>query len=373
MRITKVETVPLHLPVRAPLVESGGTFDQFFHVLVRIHADDGGYGLGEVEAYPSFERLGVETPEGIVAVIRDYLAPCLIGQDPFRIGQIWKSMDRAVTGYWRVKAGLDIALHDLQGRHLGLPVHALLGGKVRDSYIVEGIGYGISIGEPSEVAAIAERAAAEGYRQLELKAGDPDPSMDVERLSRVRAAIGPEIPIKMDFNGYYDPKTAVQLIRRLEPLSLQWVEQPAKYWDLDGLAFVRRSVGVKTVIDETVETPEDMMRAARAGAADCVHVKPTIKGGFTLCRQIAVIARAAGIEVVPGSSAPTGVGHAAAQAFISVTPEISGGTHGSPLDMLEDDVVTQPVPQNSTSVIISDLPGLGIELDERKVEQYRVR
>jgi L-alanine-DL-glutamate epimerase-like enolase superfamily enzyme len=371
MRIASVESIPLRLPVKTPLVESGGVFSEFNHVLVKLRADNGCIGLGEVEAYPSFERHGVETPEGIVAVLRDYLFPCVVDSTPFSITEIWQRMDAAVTGYLRVKAAIDIALHDLVATHLGVPVYDLLGGRQRDHYVVEGVGYGISIDEPDRVAAVAKAAVDRGYRQLELKAGDACAVRDVERLAAVREAIGPDIPIKIDFNGFYDTKTAIRLIRQMEPLGVTWIEQPAQYWDLEGLAMIRNAVETVIVVDESVETPQDMMRVARAGAADAVHVKPTIKGGLTTARRIAAVADAAGIAVVPGTSAPSGVGIAAAQAFIASTPVLSGGCHGSPLDVLVEDIVTEPIPQDSVVVFIGDKPGLGIELNEDAVQRYR--
>lgn len=372
MRITRVETIPLHLPVKNVLVESGGTFSAFDHVVVKVHADDGQYGLGEVEAYPSFERPGAETQAGILAILRDYLSPALIGESPFNLNTIWQKMDTAVVGYLRVKGALDNAIYDLVGKHLGVPVTDLLGGRVRDRYVVEGVGYGISIDEPKVVARIAKAAVERGYRQLELKAGDERPEQDVERLRLVREAIGKEIPIKIDFNGFYEPKTAIRLIREMEGIGVQWIEQPAKYWDLEGLAMVRNAVMTTIVTDESVESPHDMMRVIRYNAADAVHIKPTIKGGLTTARKIAAVAEAAGVMIVPGTSAPTGVGMAAAQAFIATCPRLSGGAHGSPSDTLVEDIVTKPIPPDSTFVAVPTGPGLGVELDERIVNKYRV-
>src|SRR5690606_35707245 len=121
------------------------------------------------------------------------------------------------------------------------------------------------------------------------------------------------------------------------------------------------------------ETPQDMLRVARHQAADAVHVKPTIKGGFTMSRRILAVAEAAGIALVPGTSAPSGVGMAAAQAFLASCPELSGGAHGSPLDILVEDVVTEPIPADSVEAGPRPGPGLGIELDRDAVERHRAR
>lgn len=372
MKIVKIETIPLHMPVKEPLVESHGTFSIFDHVIVKLHADNGVFGLGEVEAYPSFERPGCETQEGIVAIIRDYLGPAIIGEDPFNIALIWKKMDHAVEAYWRVKAAIDIALYDLLGKHLGIPSYNLLGGKVRDSYVVEGVGYGMSIGTPQKMADVAKKAVARGYRQLELKSGDAEkPERDVERLPMVREAIGTDIPIKVDFNGFYETKTALRLIKQMEPLGVQMIEQPAKYWDLEGLALIRNNTTTTIVVDESVETPQDMMRVIRAGAADAVHIKPTVKGGLTIAKKIAAVAEAAGLGIVPGSSAPSGVGIGAVRTFMATCTNLAGGTHGSPSDTLIEDIVKNPIPLDATTVQIPSEPGLGIALDEEKLHKYR--
>ena len=372
MKIARIETIPLHLPVKTVLKESGGEFSCFDHVIVKVHADNGQFGVGEVEAHPTFERLGSETQSGILQIIKEYLAPPAIGLSPFSVNEIWKRMDRAVVGYWRVKGAIDNALYDLMGKHLGVPAYDLLGGRVRDGYVVEGVGYGISVDEPETVASIAQDAIARGYRQLELKAGDERPERDVERLRRVREAIGKDIPIKIDFNAFYEPKMAIVLIREMEKLGIQWIEQPAKYWDLEGLAMIRNAVTTTIVVDESVESPHDLMRVIRSNACDAVHIKPTTKGGLTMSRKLAAVAEAAGVAVVPGTSAPTGIGMAAAQAFIATCPELSGGAHGSPLDTLVDDVVMNPIPAGATYVTIPDRPGLGIELNDQVIAKYRV-
>jgi len=372
MRIIKMETIPLHLPVKAPLIESGGVFNEFNHVLIKLHTDTGTVGIGEIEAYPSFERLGVETQEGILAILKNYLEPCILDQDPFNLVNIWQKMDKAVEGYLRVKAGVDIALYDLLGKHLGIPTYNLLGGQVRSEYDVEGVGYGISIDKPEKVAQIAKKAVIGGYKELELKGGDENPDMDIERLKLVREAIGGKIPIKIDFNGYYDTKTAIRILKEMEKYGLQWAEQPVKYWDLEGLSMVRQAVNVKIVVDECVETPQDLIKVIDKKAADAVHIKPTIKGGLSTAKKLSAIAEAAGLDVIPGTSAPTGVGMSAAQSFLASVPKASRGIHGSPLDILVEDIIADPIPPNSTRIKISNKPGLGIELNEKVVKKYRV-
>jgi len=370
--IKNVEVIPLRLPVKEPLVESGGIFSELDHVVLKISADNSIEGIGEIEAYPSFERPGVETQAGIIAIIESHFLQCLLGQDPFNLENIWQRMDQAVEGYLRVKGGIDSALYDLIAKFLGQPVYNLLGGRVRDEYPVEGVGYGISIGPPEKVAQIARDAVNAGYTELELKGGDSNPDSDIQRVQRVREAIGKKATLKVDFNGFYDPKTAIYVIREMERFGVEWVEQPVKYWDLEGLARVRNSVNARIVVDESVESTQDLVKVIRAQATDGVHIKPTIKGGLTGARKLAAIAEASGVAIIPGTSAPTGVGIAVAQAFIASTRQIARGMHGSPLDLLLEDIVDSPIPPGATRIKIPNKPGLGVSLNEKVISKYRV-
>jgi muconate cycloisomerase len=120
-----------------------------------------------------------------------------------------------------------------------------------------------------------------------------------------------------------------------------------------------------------VSTPKDVAAVIRAGAADGVHIKPTVKGGLTMGRRLAAVAEANGLLIVPGTNVPTGVGMGAAHALLASLREVHRGIHGSPLDALADDIVASPIPRDTTWVEIGSGPGLGFTLDEDKVTRYR--
>jgi len=372
LTITAVETIPLRIPFRHALTESVGRYEEITPVLVKLHTDTGITGIGEVESYPLFEREGVEPQAGVLAILQSHFIPLLVGTDPFHVEAIWGRMDEAVKGHLWVKAGIDIALYDLMGKALGVPAYDLLGGACRRRHPVEGVGFGISLDEPARVAEIAAEAVARGFIELELKAGDPDPRRDVERLRLTRKAVGGEVRIKIDVNRGYDVRTAIRVITAMEEFGIQMVEQPIAAWDLEGLAMVRRAIRTPLIVDESVSTPHDLMAVIRHGAADGVHIKPTVKGGLTGGKRLAALAEAAGLLVVPGTNLPTGVGMGAVHAFLASTREVHRGIHGSPLDALADDIVQRPIPPDTTWVEIGDAPGLGFVLDEEKVARYRV-
>lgn len=369
--ISDVETIPLRIPFRSPLTESVGKYQEITPILLKMHTNGGVSGVGEVESYPLFEREGVEAQAGVLAILHSHFIPLLIGMNAFDVQAIWRRMSEIVKGHLWVKAGIDIALYDVMGKALGIPAYDLLGGMCSRRHSVEGVGFGISIDEPGKVAEIAAEAASRGYAELELKAGDEDPKQDIERVRLTRQAIGDEIRIKIDFNRGYDVRTAIRVITAMEEFGIQMVEQPIDAWDLEGLALVRRSIRTPLIVDETVNTPHDLMAVIRHGAADGVHIKPTIKGGLTGGKRLAILAEAAGLLIVPGTNLPTGVGMGAVHSFVASMPKVHRGIHGSPLDALADDIVMQPIPSGATWVEIGNAPGLGVVLDEGKVAHYR--
>lgn len=187
-----------------------------------------------------------------------------------------------------------------------------------------------------------------------------------------REAIGPKPSLKMDFNKGYDARTAINIILEMEKYGIQWVEQPVDYWDLEGMVRIRNSINTPLIADECVNNAKEMMIVAKMGAADAIYIKPTVKGGITEAKRIEYVAEAAGMFIIPGVLAPTGVGMGAVHAFMASCRKPARGIHGSPLDILVDDIVKEPIPQHSPWVYFSDKPGLGFELDDEKVEKYRV-
>ncbi len=371
LKITQIEAIPLRLPVKYVLKLATGEYPFLNPVLVKVHTNQGVTGIGEVECYPGYDRIGPEPPKGVVQLLQESLAPVVLGKNPFDVELINRHMNAAVQGHLWVKAGIDIALWDLMGRALDVPAYYLLGGAVRRESQVEGVGYGIPMVEPEKVAKIAREAVDRGFTELELKVGDKDPAQDVKRLKLVRETVGPKPSIKLDFNKGYDTHTAISIIQEMEQYSVQWVEQPVDYWNIEGMARIRAAIKTPLVADECVNTAHDMFVVAKMGAADAVHIKPAVKGGLTEAKKIEAVASAAGLFIIPGTMVPTGVGMGAVHTFLASCRFVHRGVHGSPLDLLADDIVKDPIPSGSPSIRISDKPGLGFVLDEDKVARYR--
>jgi muconate cycloisomerase len=194
----------------------------------------------------------------------------------------------------------------------------------------------------------------------------------------VREAVGPQVKLGVDANGgWATPQIAIEAIRRLcDQCDIYFAEQPVPAGDHDALAEVRRSVSVPIIADESVWTLEDAKMLARAEAADVFSIYVGKAGGIGPAREIARFAHAVGIKCTIGSNLELGVGTAAMIHLALSAPAIDADTY--PCDIIgpmfyEDDVLVDPVPISGGLARLHDRPGLGVELDDEKVEKYRVR
>lgn len=373
IRITAIEAIPLRIKLKGQLKTSSGTYTSLTPVIVKMHTNVGITGVTEIQSSSTYERIGNEPYSAVLQILEEAFAPILIGANPFEVEVIWRELDKLQGLHW-IKAGIDGAFYDIQGKALETTAARVIGGPCRTSVPIEGYpAYGIGMYEPEKVAALALQAKKEGFVELELKLGDSNPRLDIERVKLTREAIGGEMSIKADFNKAGETSTVIATIREMEKYGLNWVEQPVDEWDVAGMARIRQSISTPLIIDESVNTPQTMYIACVAGACDAVHLKPTTKGGLTGARRIAAVAEAAGIAVIPGTQQPTGIGLGIVHTFTSACRNIARGIHGSPLAHLDDDIVLNPVPQGTAFVQFSQEPGLGYELDENKVEKYRIR
>lgn len=359
VRITRIDTVAVRTPMREPLVWPGGTRLSASGLLVEIHTDEGIVGVGEAPG---------PTLPTIETILNAELAQFLVGQDPLRTEWLVHRMEEFSRNWSRIAAyaiaGIEIALLDLKGKALGVPVAELLGGFCRRTVPV--VGY-LFIDEP---AANARKAAAfvdAGYRELKLKVGR-DFGQDHDTIAAIREAVGSDVRIRIDANMMWSVPAAIKWIRGLEQFDLQYVEQPVPDFDLAGMAAVRRAVGVPIAADEACTDLRSALELIRAEACDVFVVYPSEAGGLTRARQIAAVADAAGKWCAIGSWAelgPATVANAHLVASSSNFP-FASDTH-YPLQEL--DVLAEPVEMEDGSIEVNDTPGLGIEVDREAIDR----
>lgn len=372
MKITRVETIPVRVPIKPALaIKSGrgGSHTVSPFLLVKLHTDDGAIGLGEASCTP---RWSGEDQFTAAHFIEHYFAPLLVGQDPRDVAALTAKFTPVVAGNAFTKSAVEMALWDLAGKAAGKPVYELLGGKVREFVPTK---WSVSGVEPPRAAEIAQWAIAQGFTKMKVKVG-LDPDGDVTRVRAVREAVGPDVKLGVDANGgWRDVNAALTTIRRLRELDIYFVEQPLPAGDTDALADLHAQMDLPIIADESVYSLADARSLARAKAADVFSIYVGKAGGIGPAREIAAFAQSAGLTCTIGSNLEMGVGSAAMIHLALATRGVDADRF--PCDIIgplfyEDDVLIDPLPIKGGQARATEKPGLGVELDDEKVERYRV-
>lgn len=344
-------------------------------LFLKIETDAGVSGWGE----PVVEGRAL-TVEAAVHELTDYL----VGKDPRRIEDHWTVMHRG--GFYRggaimmsAIAGIDQALWDIKGKALGVPVHELLGGQLRDSIKVYSW---IGGDRPADVAAGARDVVARGFTALkmngteELQIVDSHDKIDaaVERVAAVRAAVGPNIGIAVDFHGRVHRPMAKMLVKELEPYRLMFIEEPVLSENREALKEVAAQSSAPIALGERLYSRWDFKQVFTEGAVDIIQPDLSHAGGITECRKIAAMAEAYDVAVAP--HCPLGpIALAACLQLDAVTynafiQEQSLGIHYNAANDLLDYAANKDVFRYEDGyVAIPDSPGLGVEIDEAYVEE----
>jgi L-alanine-DL-glutamate epimerase-like enolase superfamily enzyme len=315
MKITDVTTRTRTAPLRMPFVTALRTVTEVVAIDAVVRTDDGAVGYGEAVATPVITG---DTVGSIDAALSNELRAAVLGRELDDFEDLLRRVQTAMTGNRSAKAALDIALHDLRAKALGLPLYRLLGAGSSTARTDVTVG----VDTPAAMAEQAAARVAEGFATLKLKVA-VDPRVDVERVRRVRDAVGPDVALRLDANQGWTAKQAVAIVTTLERggVELELVEQPVPAHDLAGLAFVRDHIAAPVMADESVATPADALEVIRRGAADLINIKLMKAGGLRPARQLADIAAAAGIGTMVGGMMATGLGVAADAALAATLPE----------------------------------------------------
>lgn len=357
--IASVEVIPARLPLREPFVVAYARYPDVETIVVRLRTADGAEGWGEATPDP---HVTGETFHGAAAMLRRDLAPVLLGHDARDREGALRILDARVAGAPAAKAALDIALHDLLARALGVPLWLLLGGRARDSLAISRV---VSMGTPAAMAEAATRHVAAGFGTVKLKVGDPDdPRLDAHRLAAVREAVGPDVGIKVDANqGWRTPGVAIAAIRAAAASRPDYVEQPVAAWDLEGLAEVRRQTGATIMVDEGCLNPRHALRVVALRAADLVNIKLMKSGGLVRAHQLNVIAEAAGIAAQVGTMVESSIASAAGLHLALALANVRTVEMGGPL-MLTEEIGDAGGWYDRDRIAPPNRPGLGIVVDE---------
>jgi muconate cycloisomerase len=369
MKIAGVRVIQADIPVERPHKMSFTTLEAVNFVFVRLETAQGLVGWGEAACLggPTWSE---ESSESIAAVIERHVAPWLLGCDATGIEALVREMARRVQGNPFARAAVEMALWDLNGRALGVPVHRLLGGRVRDRVPLS---WSLAVADAGAEIEEARAKVAGGHRIFKIKTAARPVAEDVERVRKLREALGPDISLRVDANQGWDRPTALRAIRALQPYHVDFVEQPVPRWDLEGMAEIGRRVDVPVMADESCFSPQDALAIARLGGVSILGLKLTKSAGLIGSLAIARIAEAAGMSCYVGCMIETSLGTAAyLQVAVAAAPVTWGCELFGPL-LLKGDVVRQPVRYAEGAILALDGPGLGVEVDEIALKEWTRR
>ncbi len=369
MKITGIKAYPLVQPLRDMTFGfSQGWISSRQTTIVIVSTDEGIQGVGE-----SFGPA-----RAIAATAENYCAPMIIGKDPFDSSPIWDT----VYGYLRMNSqkgiliealsAIDIALWDIKGKALGVPIYKLLGGAYRDKARVYATGlYRPDVKNPVE--ALVEEALGykkEGFPAMKLKIGHVSPEEDLSIIKAIREAIGYDLKLMVDANCAYDATEAIKLAKEMEKYDIYWFEEPVPPEDIDGSLEVKNNTTIRIATGECESTHYGFWQLINRRAADILQPDICISGGFTEIQKILAMATAANIQCIPhvwGSN----VAIAAALHYYATIPYIPIKAN-PPEPFFEYDRSPNPLREGTTQekFVIKDgyidvplRPGLGITVD----------
>ncbi len=322
--------------------------------VVELITDDDQHGFGEA---PQVWRVTGESLASSDACLSGPLRDVVLGRSPDDLRDLLRAVEDAVAGNHGAKAAMDVALHDLAARRLGVSLTRLLGGA---SHRVP-TDVTISAGDPGQLGADAAKRVGDGFTVLKLKVGT-DPVTDVERVAAVRDVVGPDVAIRVDANQGWTPRQAVTAIRAIEDsgAGLEFVEQPVPAYDLEGLAAVTAAVDTPVMADESCFGLRDLSAVIERRAADLVNVKLAKCGGLRTATAMVELAAAHGMGVIVGSMMEGPIGVGAAASLVAAY----GTTTTSDLDAawwLSGSPVHGGLTYDRSEVVLPDAPGLGVE------------
>lgn len=373
MRITSIDTIIYTYQMNEEFGNSNKWNRERSCVLVKIETDEGIIGYGEADAAGG-------PPAVTACIVKEEIAPRIIGMDPLCVEKVWQHVYNQGMIHGRRGAvipalsGVDVALWDIIGKALGQPIYKLLGGARNKVLAYHSGGFYRKDVPDSWYANEAERGLDAGYRAFKMKIGRYNQSRDIKRVELVRQAIGPDNLLMVDANSAYTAKQAIAMARKLEPFDIFFFEEPVSADDPEGSADVSRFSSIAVAGYETEHTRFGFRQLIDKGAVDIVQCDVIRSGGFTECRKIAAYASARKLPCTAHIFS-SGISLVANLHFVAA---IDNGC------LLESEANVNPLRTNMFSdfelildsngyVHVPEGPGLGVTIDFKAIEPYRVK
>ena len=366
LKIERIETFLVDLPTIRPHKLSVAVMEGQTLLIVRLYTSDGIVGVGEAATIAGL-AYGAESPEGMKLAIDTYVAPVLMACDPARIQATMQTIGSVVKGNHFAKCAIEMALLDAQGKRFGLPVSELLGGRVRDSMPVA---WTLASGDTQRDIDEAEAMLAQKrHRIFKLKIGRRDVSADVAHVAAIKKALGDRASVRVDVNMAWNEIEAIQGLNGLKEAGCDMVEQPVA--QVAALARLTARGILPVMADEVLQGPATAFDLAQQHGADIFAVKILQSGGLMAAGQVGAIAEAAGIGLYGGTMLEGAVSTAASAHAFACMPRLDWGTELFGPLLITEEILEEPLQYADFSLAVPTGPGLGLKLDEDRINHFR--
>jgi muconate cycloisomerase len=364
LAIRRVDAIPLALPLTKPVKMAAETVTHARNLLVRIEAQDGTIGWGEAASAPTMTG---DTIAGLVAAVRDHLAPVLIGGDVWMRPALIKRMRTVLYGNTGAHSAVEMALLDLAARSAGVSVIDLIGGPVRPVVAPMWL---VGNATPEQDVAEAEARKAAGIRFFKLKVGVKPLTTEVAAAHAVRGALGVEMPLCADANCGFSHEAAERFLSLTADAGLLFLEQPFAPDDMSGLAALARATPVAIGADEGIHSLHDIEAHAAAGARG-ISLKLIKLGGFSGALAAAALCRRLGLAMnIASKMSESSLASAATVHLACAVDNVDWGVSLTHFYLAED-IVRRPLAMANGLVALPPGAGLGVEVDEAAVARLR--
>jgi len=364
-RIVAVRAIPYAIPYSKQLKFASGSISIADNVIVEIVTSDGVVGIAEAPPRPYTYG---ETQASIVALIEQLFAPAVIGLSILDREEVRRRLGQTV-GNPTAKAAIDMALWDAWGKTIDVPVHKLLGGFVDQLHVSHMLGFD----DPSVVAAEAlELHETLGISSFKIKVGRRPIGLDVEVCRAVREALGSAVELYIDGNRGWTASESAGAMRQLEDVGLSRVEELCPADDVLGRRWLVAQCDIPFVADESAVTPAEVTREILAGAATAISIK-TARTGFSDSLRVSHLAEGLGIEAVIGNQIDAHIGTVCSLVF-GASQQITSRSAAELSNYLDlaDSLLHDALVIEGGFMRVPTGPGLGITLDEEKLNHYRL-
>lgn len=363
-----IETLLVSIPTIRPHKMAVATMHTQTLVLVKITANDGFIGWGEATTIGGL-GYGEESPESIKANIDSYFTPLMKSLSPANLAQTLAVINNNIQGNRFAKCAIQTALLDIHAQRMGLPLSEVLGGRLRDSIPVLWV---LASGDTEkDIAEARQMIEAKRHNIFKLKIGSRSVEEDVEHVLAIKQALGTDVSIRVDLNQAWTELEANKGISLLQDGGVDLIEQPCTVDNDEAMARLTAKFDIAIMADESLKGPQTAYNLAKRNTASVFAVKIAQSGGLLESCEVGSLAKLAGIDLYGGTMLEGPVGTMASAQVFSTFANLAYGTELFGPLLLTEEILKQPLQYKNFELTIPSTPGLGIELDENKIDNLR--